>query len=81
MILREDGRYGLIISGNTDGVPINNNKANIETKIALEMLVPVSILSSCIWSFIASMSRICIKFDILTDFIDLDCDFLTMFVI
>ena len=33
MIINDDGRYGLMISGKTDGAPMNNNSAKIETAI------------------------------------------------
>ncbi len=33
IIFKDDGRYGLIISGKTDGAPINNKRARIETAI------------------------------------------------
>ena len=33
IIFKDDGRYGFITSGKTDGAPINNNKAKIETDV------------------------------------------------
>ena len=33
IIFRDDGKYGLIISGKTDGAPINKSNAKIETEV------------------------------------------------
>ena len=33
IIFREDGRYGLIISGKTEGAPINKSSARIDVAV------------------------------------------------